>query len=325
MECKPGKSLKNARMISTDAIRTLYDEQLAPRLRGLEKERRRVLIIAIPRDACFLAFLAAILAEQWLLILASVVGMVVLSSLYSQRMARYREGFKQRVVAEIVAAINPEFAYEAKGYIDSQHYLASGLFPDKFDRYRGDDYVHGLMDKTPFQFSDIHTETLSVSYDEDGRREERWETLYRGLFFAAEFNKKLSGLTMVVPDREYTNLLLREQEDLGNGLRLARLENPEFEDIYSVYCTSQQEARYVLTPVMMEAMVEIYRRHGRELHFSFTRSSVYCSVPMRKDSFEPRVYRGIRYREVEEMCSLFGLVETIITEMNLNLRIWRHS
>ncbi len=106
------------------------------------------------------------------------------------------------------------------------------------------------------------------------------------------------------------------------SLELVKLENPEFEKIFSVYGTSQQEARYIITPVMMEAMVQIYKQYKRKMYFSFLGANVYCAIPMGKNNFEPKIWRKVKYKDVEEMFSLFSLIEVIIREMNLNTRIW---
>ncbi len=106
------------------------------------------------------------------------------------------------------------------------------------------------------------------------------------------------------------------------SLELVKLENPEFEKVFSVYGSSQQEARYIITPVMMEAMVQIYRLYRRKMSFSFIGANVYCAIPMYRNNFEPKFWRRVKYRDVEAMFFLFSLIETIIREMNLNTRIW---
>ncbi len=38
--------------------------------------------------------------------------------------------------------------------------------------------------------------------------------------------------------------------------------------------------------------------------------------------FKPTVKRGVAYSDIEEFSMILNLIETIITEMNLNTRIW---
>ncbi len=59
------------------------------------------------------------------------------------------------------------------------------------------------------------------------------------------------------------------------------------------------------------------------MYFSFIGERVYCGVDFNKGLFEPRIRKsGVNFDDIEEMYHLFGLIETIITEMNLNTRIW---
>lgn len=59
------------------------------------------------------------------------------------------------------------------------------------------------------------------------------------------------------------------------------------------------------------------------MHFAFIGERVYCAIEFDKGLFEPRVMKsGVKFSDVEEMYCLFGLIETIIHEMNLNIRIW---
>ncbi len=146
--------------------------------------------------------------------------------------------------------------------------------------------------------------------------------VFKGLFFVAEFNKDLNESTFVVPEKEFANLLGKEKTSAAHYGELVKLENPEFEKIFSVYGSSQQEARYVLTPTMMEAIVNVYKTCNLKMRFSFTGSKVYCAIPMKKDMFEPTVKRGVKYSNIEEFYMILNLIETIITEMNLNTRIW---
>ncbi len=146
--------------------------------------------------------------------------------------------------------------------------------------------------------------------------------VFKGLFFVAEFNKNLNENTFVVPEKEYANLLGQEKTKVAHYGELVKLENPEFEKIFSVYGSSQQEARYVLTPTMMEAIVNLSKTYNLKMKFSFRGAKVYCAIPMKKDMFEPTVKRGIKYEDIEEFYMILSLIETIITEMNLNTRIW---
>ena len=90
-----------------------------------------------------------------------------------------------------------------------------------------------------------------------------------------------------------------------------------------VYSSDQVEARYILTPSIMEAMVNLYRRFDGEIYFSFVGSRVYFANSFNVALFEPNIFRsGVNYSDVKEMFDLFGMTSVLIQELNLNTRIW---
>ena len=193
----------------------------------------------------------------------------------------------------------------------------------KGERAIGDDLVKGRIDKTKFEFSEI-----KVGQGTQNSQQSKQSYFFRGLFFYADFNKKLKGETFVSPDK--AERLLGK---MGQGLQaksrkgqLVKLENSKFEKMYVVHSSDQTEARYILTPQMMEAMVNIREKHPLNFHFSFVEQRVNCAIEFNKNLFEPVIWgKGLQLSDVEYFYNLLELIQTIITEMNLNLRIWTVS
>ncbi len=316
-------------MKSAEELKTLYKTDLKPKLSGMEKERKVVkkwYILTI--TAFILAFMGYLASENYhnnyYYILVAIFGItgIVLMSKYISSYRVYKQDFKSKIVQKIIAFINPSFLYKPKEYISLRDYKRSGIFPSRTDRYKGDDLIEGFIDKTPFSFSEIHSEHKEESTDNNGNKKVKWRTIFKGLFFVAEFNKALHERTFVVPEKAHASLFGKEKREIKDYGELVKLENPTFEHIFSVYSSSQQEARYILTPTMMEAMVHVHKQYGQKMFFSFIGDKVYCAIPIRKDMFEPKVTKSVEYKDVEEMHMFFRLIEIIINEMNLNTRIW---
>jgi hypothetical protein len=243
----------------------------------------------------------------------------------SQQKKIYRETFKSGVVAELVKLINPDWQYMFDYCMSQESYQQSGLFPHHYDRYDGDDFVTGKIEKTDFQFSELHTQYKQVTYGSKGQRQEHWVTIFRGLFMHADFNKNFSEITYVLPDTAERLLgsFGQSLQKLSGRGQLVKLENPEFEKLFVVYSSDQVESRYILTPTMMEAMVNLYRRFGGEIYFSFVGSRVYFANSINEALFEPNIFRsGINFSDIKEMFDLFEMITVLIQELNLNTRIW---
>ncbi len=321
-------------MTTENELKSFYETRLTENLRTLESSRKRIL------GRYFLTFLILAGLGAWNYFLVSlnphealIVVSVMISATFlvyfiyqtSKQKKKYRETFKSNVVAELVSLINPEWQYMADYCMSQESYQQSGLFPHHYDRYTGDDFVTGKVDKTDFQFSELHTQYKRVTHDSKGRRHEHWETIFKGLFMHADFNKDFSGTTYVLPDTA-ERLLGRFGQSLqkfSTRGKLVKLENPEFEKRFVVYGSDQVEARYILTPAIMESMINLSNRFGGDIYFSFVGSRVYFANSISEALFEPNIFRsGVNFRDIKEMYDLFGMITSLIQELNLNTRIW---
>lgn len=322
-------------MIERNELETLYNSELKDKLQGLEGIRKKVkrgqvfgiLLLVLT----FLLFVpAAALLEGYNEALPfisiaplAIIGIVILVRTFKNKKI-YRNRFKDEVVREIVKAIDPTWEYNHDQCITSSEYRSSDLFRQSVDRYRGDDLISGKIDKTDFRCSELHTEYKTVTTDKDGKRKETWHTIFKGLFFHADFNKEIKGKTYIEPDTaERLFGKFGQSLQMSSKGKLVKLENLEFEKIFAVFGTDQTEARYILTPTIMEALVNIYKKYKRKMHLSFIGSRVYVAISFNKNLFEPKVFSsGVKFKDIEFMYNLFEINQIIIQELNLNTRIW---
>ncbi len=321
-------------MVSEKDFQQLYTTHLNDKLKALEAIRKRIL------RRYFFGFLllAALATANYLLIdqnppeyviiisvlLSSTGGLWYILVTYGHK-SKYRKNFKANVVAELVRLYNPEWEYQFDSFISERDYLMSGIFPHHCDRYSGDDLVIGKIEKTDFQFSELHAQYKQVTYGSKGQRREHWVTIFRGLFMHADFNKNFSGTTYVLPDtaERLFGSFGKSLQKLSSRGQLIKLENIEFEKRFVVYSSDQVEARYILTPAIMEAMVNLSERASGTTYFSFVGSRVYFARSFSSELFEPNLFRsGVNYGDLKEMFDLFGLILALIQELNLNTRIW---
>jgi hypothetical protein len=310
-------------MNEKEKLKVLYENRLKPELDDIEKERKtikRIYTAAIALAICAFLFFSIF----WVIAVVFVIGAIIFAGFGATKYLHYRNMYKEKVVRKIIELINPEYHYASDNCISSERFIGSKIFKQSYDRYRGDDFVAGTIEKTDFEFSELKAEYKTETTDDDGKKQTQWNTIFQGVFFHANFNKYIVGETFVLPDKaekRFGKFAQKFQKDHKRG-ELVKLENPEFEKAYKVYSSSQQEARYILTPTMMEAMAAMQKRFNRPMHFSFIGERVCCAVSFNKGLFEPRITSGTKFSDVEEMYSLFSLIEIIIHEMNLNTRIW---
>ena len=320
-------------MKSIEELRELYDVKLKPNLESLEDQRkhlmkRAILIIVIFIATVLIFFFGDSYPNLTFLYYFIPVGVIAFVYLiYKAKLAQaiYRSEFKENVVKAIVHLINPDWNYDPVGHISQGQYRTSKLFTKRVDRYNGDDLVTGVIEKTDFRISELHTEYKSETTDSDGKRKTSWHTIFKGLFAHIDFNKEIKGETLVLPDtaEKLFGSFGKKLQSMSSRGKLIKLENVEFEKLFVVYGSDQIEARYILTPTMMEAMVNIVKRYSKEVFFSFIGSRVYFAIGFKDDLFEPRIFKsGVRFADMQKMNEQFGIIQNIIHEMNLNTRIW---
>jgi hypothetical protein len=321
-------------MITFEELKSLYENQLKERLLELVSLRKKVLqfifyaVLAIVPAATVLIILYAnkVIDDVWIIVglIGVLIGGLVFIVNAVTHFRKYRERFKKEVVTEIVHAIDPSWNYDYQQSIQLNEYLQSNLFETGVDRYQGDDLISGQIEKTDFRCSEFHTEYKTVTYTKNGGVQEHWHTIFKGLFFHADFNKNIKGETYIAPD--FAEKLLgkwgQKLQFSGKG-ELVKLENPEFEKLFVVHSTDQIEARYILTPVMMEALVNIHNQYHRPMHLSFVGSRVFCAFSFNENLFEPNIFKsGANFDDIAMIYQLFMLNAIIIKELNLNIRIW---
>lgn len=320
-------------MHKTEQLKDLYNNELLPSLKGMEDQRKSIRLFFSFAPVVIIIFifvLPFVFPYNGLIVTFVIIGILcalTLAGIGVTKFFTYRNQFKKEVVVKVVNLINPHYYYNADKHISNEIFNESKLSTKLSDRSFGDDFISGRIDKTDFEFSELKASIKKVT-TENGKSSTTWDPIFEGLFFHADFNKIMGGETFVLPDKteKLFGKVGQKLQNFSSRGELVKLENPVFEKEFKVYSSSQQEARYVLTPTMMEAMVNIKKQFNRKMMFSFKGNRVYCGILFPQGLFEPKIFTsGINYKAVEEMYFLFGFIETIITEMNLNTRIWTKS
>ena len=334
-------------MKTESEFRTYYLTTLQPLLLDLNKLRRRTRVRNTRITLAYILILAVLFGIGFVvnkmiyglwftnekanvpIIVALVVAIISLfyyiGKLHTNR-RKFVTRYKSDIISAIVRFIDENLLYEAEKHVPQREFTASGLFYPAPDRYSGDDCVSGKIDKTQIAFSEIHAKYKTVTSDDEGGKSEKWVPLFDGMFFKADFNKHFKGAYFVLPDR--AEKLFGRAGKLFHSAKnrfgeLIRLEDPEFEKQFVVYGTDQVEARYILSASLMKRILDFKQRTGKKMKISFVKSSLYIAIPYRKALFEPRYYSSVLSEDKTTAYFLdLEMAIAIVTELNLNTRIW---
>jgi hypothetical protein len=300
-------------------FRSLYQTNLQPKLTELETTRAAFVkkiklygAIGLGVGFGFMAFKIS----AWPLILAGV-GIFFF---YQYHAKQFRNSYKTQVVAAIAQAQGLQYNHQA--CISRTDYDQSKLFVRKPDRYWGDDLLTGIVGKTGIRFSELHTQYKS------GGKNKSWHTIFRGIFFIADFNKNFMGETFVLPDvseNAFGSTLGGFFQKL-NMMRpqLIKLEDVEFEKHFAIYGTDQVEARYILSPALMQRILNLKQKFNTKVALSFIGSHVYIAITINKTLFEaPWLFSPVdNQKQLEEYYNDIKMCIDIVELLDLNTRIW---
>ena len=288
------------------------DSSFQQEIEKLEKERKKQIefakkvgYIAYPVAGCLGLFMWWKSFGGFLFVaLGALISIPTLVKLWSQN--HLTHSFKNNLIAPLLNKLRPGVVYLPSASIQEQIFNESNLF-SKPDRYKGEDLFQGKHDKTLFSFSEIHAEKEHKS-----KNSTTYSTIFKGVFMVADFNKHIKNETYV----------FTSGGKWFSKFKRVKLENPEFEDNFNVYSDNQIEARYILTPSLMEKIIKLEKEFNAQLFMSFIGRNVYIALKNNENFFEPDFSKEVSSSLVNDIVREIDSCIEIIDELDLNTRIW---
>jgi hypothetical protein len=256
-----------------------------------------------------------------------LVAILALGAASSRVGRRVSSGYKQIVVGRIVSALGGGLTYSPTARLAKQDFLAMDVFDSRVETFVAEDEVSGRKGAVTYTI----TEARASRTEGSGERK-RTITIFVGSIVRIDFNKNFGGHTVVVPHGETKALggifggLFGESSTRRQKEQVA-LENADFENQFTAYSTDQQEARYILTPKLMELIMEAQARLGAGLRLCFVENSVFVMVPHIRNRFEVSLFgpKVTPDRVVGELAEVISLAEHLIEALELETRIWSRA
>lgn len=214
--------------------------------------------------------------------------------------------FKRKVIRSIVESCG--LTYHPGGFVENDYLYM--IYDFDIDKYSGNDLIFGQIEGVRVKFSDV--EAISIKEDLRGNKTHR--VLFAGILFVADFPKRLKGVTQICSGTD-------DFKDYGG--KRARMDDAEFERYFRVYTTDQIEARYALTPSLMESLKLLKMRFHRPINIVLTGDKICMAIRTGRDNFEPDLRRplvgkGANRFYKDEIGGFLHIVE----ELRLNRKIW---
>lgn len=254
---------------------------------------------------------------------AIIPGGIILYKI-SDEAALYKSRFKHEIIGAALSSIDQNLTITPNNGIEEGEFISSQLFTQEPDRYHTEDLITSKIDKTSFYFAEVHAEYKTETHGKNGKRT-HWHDILKGIVFTADFNKHFNGITVIRPKDFGASLgawFAKNVYAFGNK-NVVELENDGFNKNFVVYSTDQIEARYILTPALMERIIDLNSRSAYTVSLSFINSNVYIAFPLDHNYFEPPVFKSILKPDLlKNDMAILGFMYDIVHQLDLNTRIW---
>ncbi len=256
----------------------VFQDEIQPALRQREGERQRVAGIARKSTVGGIlggavTAIGGYLASGWpqLIVVGGVVGIVIFA-FGRAPLGRMKREAKTMIIGPIAERMSLAYTGDP-GQVEGVYDLRrAGLLPN-FDRSRYEDRLTGARDGVTFEFFEAHLEDRRTTHS-NGRTQTRYVTVFRGQCLRLDFHKTFYGETLVTRDAGFFNRFIGRE-----GMDRAILESPDFEKAFEVFTTDQVEARYLLTPDLMQRLVDLEETfHGKKLRCAFVANEMLIAV-----------------------------------------------
>lgn len=178
-----------------------------------------------------------------------------------------------------------------------------------WNRYHKEDLITGKYKNVYFVQSD-----LKVQYESNGEHDTT-TTYFRGRWIAIDYPKKFNG-TVVIIDNSFAYGVKRKE------LEKIQLENPYFNDMFTVRASDMQLGYYLLTPQLVEKIMELKQSTNGNIVACFKNGYLHIFINDGKDSFEPNINNVNLMGDIQKFMQDFTLVSGTIDVLDINNSVY---
>lgn len=288
-------------------------EDRSKQIEELEERRRRLVI----HRTCSIIFITILLIIAFYYIGFSEfvfwIYIMAIAICLSIGVKQYKKDFKNIFVKYALEKSFSEVIYQPE-YGISRDEIAETNSIYLGDRYTSNDYINAKLDGLKVELSDIIIEEQHT--DSDGHT--YYSVIYKGRWMIFEFDRKFVSNVTVAEDK-FRNLKNRGLFSKSNKVEM---ESIEFNKMFDVYCNTEHEAFYILTPHMQERLKRINDSIPGKLVFIFFNNKLHIGINSGKDSFEPSLIKKIDEEQTllevnKEVNEIISLVKEIKQDNSL--------
>lgn len=290
-------------------------------LENLRKKARNNELIGIIISLVIGIILFCIIHSFIAIIIATIIGVAITLVCNRKTKRQFILAFKETFVLESLKSVFTDLVYEPERGLEPSIIRNTGMM-NMGDRYSSNDYISGKYKNIEVNQADIHIEEEYETTDEEGNTTRSWETIFRGRWMVFDFNKVFKA-NIQVCQKGFGNSIVN---NWGTKIKYKKvlMENQIFNSKFKTYAQNEHEAFYILTPSLMERIIDLSNSVYGKLLFCFVDSKLHIGVQNNKDSFEHGIYTKIDEEKIrKEISQDIKLITDFVDKLNLDNDLFR--
>ena len=242
-------------------------------------------------------------------VLLMVVTITVGNYVHRQYRVEYKNAICKMVLEKMfdVEEFDP-----IKGF--SKSFVENTYLVEKGNKFSSDDYVRGKYNGYSFERSDI----LVQEETSDGESTST-VTYFEGNWTIFEFPKKFSNYLML---RE-KGLFFTSGPSGGffsekPSTQRVKFESIEFNEMFATFAQDEHEAFYLLSPPLMEKIMELKKSSAGELTIGFIDNKLHILFNTGENHMEPRLFTSVDENDIKRIEEEMSIVGKIVDLFRLN-------
>jgi hypothetical protein len=309
-------------MKTGEEFKQYYEEKLGSELTVLRKKRRLLIwkkvlgnIIPFPGIILFLiiAFYSQLSSDA--IALLTVIVIMIFSAIpvfiLGNSEEKYINEFNNEIIARIIRFTTGHEDFKTQSIYERDVLEDCGIFPTPRDSslmkvFEG---INGGSNYIIYRFS-AHFEHIKA---------------FNGYIIESSFNKEFSGQTIIYPVSTENFLLNLHDKILHNLPPRIEIEDPDFHKAFAVYGTDQVEARYLVTPALMQKLLNIHEKLNHDIFCSFSKSNMYIAVNYKRPEFLANTKKLPGYDMLLLWFHDLNDILNLVFDFRLGISIWKQS
>ncbi|MBC8046529.1 MAG: DUF3137 domain-containing protein [Fimbriimonadaceae bacterium] len=263
---------------------------------------------------------------KWGGAILSVFILIIPYNLIKKVESGFINNYKDIFIATALRSIDSAISYSKDKFIGQDEFTDSKLFTfQNIYTFNGSDLFAGSV-------QNFHGSSLKVQQKEvhksSGKTEVKISEVFNGYLFVADFNKLFSGETYIFPDvsrnilGEVYGEFMNEYIHRGK-IKLVKMEDVNFEKMFTVYSSDELTARYILSPKLIERINEFKNNFYQDILFSFVNNKLFVAIKTDSELFKPVIFGKLDdYNYLQKQYNYLYALLTLPEQFDLKTKIW---